>query len=158
MTSHPLDPPLEWYDGKSWLVTPLARQPISCYYVRATQVISMSFCAPPRAKSWRRHCTKKLRSVIIPTWHSQWPIRTVKSDCSLISSMFHSPVTVSPDPLNARSFLSLGFPKSPHPPPSKNPRSANALNRFSSVINCCHRFQLPRWLAYYARRTSLRLT
>jgi len=30
--------------------------------MRVTQVISMSFCAPTRgAKSWRRHCTKKLR-------------------------------------------------------------------------------------------------
>jgi len=45
-----------------------------------TLVISMSFCAHPRAKSWQ----------------------------------FHSPV--SPDPLDARSLRSLGFPKSP---PSK---------------------------------------
>jgi len=36
---------------------------------------------------------------------------------------FHS--LVSPDPLNARSLRSLGFPKSP--PPLKNPRSANAV-------------------------------
>ena len=58
------------------------------------QVISMSFCAPPRAKSWRQ---------------------TLK---------FHSPV--SPDPVNARSLRSLGFPKSP---PLKNPRSANGAVR-----------------------------
>ena len=43
----------------------------------------MSFCAARRAKSWRSHCTKKLRSVI------------------------------SPDPLNARSLRLLEFPKSP---------------------------------------------
>jgi len=48
----------------------------------------MSFCVPPRAKSWRQ---------------------TFK---------FHSPV--SPDPLNARSG-------SESHPPSKNPRSANAM-------------------------------
>jgi len=29
------------------------------------------------------------------------------------------------------------------------------LNRFSIFTNCCHRFQLPTWLANYARRTSL---
>jgi len=29
------------------------------------------------------------------------------------------------------------------------------FNRFSIVTNCCHRFQLPTWLAYYTRRTSL---
>jgi len=29
------------------------------------------------------------------------------------------------------------------------------FNRFSIFTNCCHRFQLPTWLAYYARRTSL---
>jgi len=28
------------------------------------------------------------------------------------------------------------------------------FNRFSIFTNCCHRFQLPTWLAYYARRTS----
>jgi len=38
------------------------------------------------------------------------------------SSQFHSPV--SPDPLNARSIRSLGFPKSP---PLKNPRYANVI-------------------------------
>jgi len=48
----------------------------------------MSFCVPPRAKSW---------------------LQTFK---------FHSPV--SPDPLNARSG-------SESHPPSKNPRSANAM-------------------------------
>jgi len=37
---------------------------------------------------------------------------------------FHS--SVSPDPLNAHSLRSLGFPKSP---PSKNHRSANAMRR-----------------------------
>ena len=45
--------------------------------------------------------------------YSQWPITTVKSDCSLISSF---PSRVSPDPLKARSLLALGFPKSPRPP------------------------------------------
>ena len=29
------------------------------------------------------------------------------------------------------------------------------FNRFSIFTNCCHRFQLPTWLAYYARRTPL---
>jgi len=30
-----------------------------------------------------------------------------------------------------------------------------SFNRFSIFTNCCRRFQLPTWLAYYARRTSL---
>ena len=29
---------------------------ILCYFTYVTQVISMSFCGPPRAKSWRRRC------------------------------------------------------------------------------------------------------
>ena len=29
------------------------------------------------------------------------------------------------------------------------------FNRFSIFTNCCHRFQLPTWLAYYARHTPL---
>jgi len=65
-----------------------------------TYVISMSFCAPSRAKSWRQ---------------------TLK---------FHSPV--SPDPLNARSLSSLGFPKSlPH---KKFPRSANPPDLLTPVF------------------------
>jgi len=85
----------------------------------------MSFCAPPRAKSWRRHCTKKLRSVIILTNNTtilSWNNSCIKkqfihfSSCPRPNSQtlkFHSPV--SPNPLNARSLRSLGFPKSPPP-------------------------------------------
>jgi len=44
-----------------------------------------------------------------------------RAKCWRQTLKFHSPV--SPEPLNARSLRSLGFPK--HPPPLKNPRSAN---------------------------------
>jgi len=51
-----------------WLVIPWRVSLFHVIIMRVTWVVSMSFCASPRAKSWRRHCTKKLRSVIIPTW------------------------------------------------------------------------------------------
>ena len=95
---------------------PLARQPISCYYYACDwSYFDVVLCSTSSLLATPLH------QEVTFSYYTDLTIRTVKSDCSLISS-FHSPV--SPDPLNARSLLSLRFPKSP---PLKNPRSANGL-------------------------------
>jgi len=51
--------------------------PILCYYMCVTSVTSLSFCAPPRAKSCQRHC-----------W---WELTKVKYTDIAVRSLTHMP-------------------------------------------------------------------
>jgi len=71
-----------------------------------------------------------LLDATVPRSYVQLLYRPDYSQCPNSPTLkFHSPV--SPDPLNARSLRSLGFPKSP---PSKNPRSATETNNWVDLL------------------------
>ena len=109
MTSHP---------------PPLARQPISCYYYACDLSYFAVVCALLEPNPGDATAPRSYVQLLYRPDYSQCPnSQTLK---------FHSPV--SPDPLNARSLRSLGFPKSP---PSKNPRSATVKAKFN--CNCRQR-------------------
>ena len=80
--------------------------PILCYLMRVTWVVLMSFCAPPRAKSWRRHCFTS--NHLEHTEADFWPMYEPVSE-KYVYSKFHSFTTdcVSEEYNKNHPFLSV---------------------------------------------------